>query len=152
MLAHARDAEVVDDAADRQHGGVVGQGAGRQEIVVEGARDAVVGGIGRCRYAQGLVRGVEPFHPPQHEIEAVALRLGGVAGFFLRRDEQTRGDLMQPWLPDVGRMTVDQGHPGAPARTRQARKPDRQFQPAGPPTDDGDPLRVIRFHSHAARS
>ena len=70
VLGHAGDAEVVGDAADRNHQGVVGKGPARHQLLP--------GGIGDRRQADFLACPIEAVHAPLDEAEVVRLGMAEI--------------------------------------------------------------------------
>ena len=137
VLAHALDAEIVADAADRDHQRVVGDAAGADDLAARL--------VDERRQVQQALRPVDARHAPLREAEAVRAGLAQIDDRVVARVERARGDLVQQRLPEVGEVGIDQRDDRPLPAAEALAQPRRQHEPAGASADDDDPMRLAHM-------
>ena len=143
IFLHALRAEVVAQAADANHQGVVANlldRGDRQPVAVH-----VRGQVNRIGLA------VQPFELADAECEVIPVRLRHVTNLMVPKVHATGGNFMQLRFPDVGPVFVHQGDIGLCAAPIGFSKAGSEFQAAGSPADDDD-FVFVSLHASSPSS
>ena len=134
MLLHARRAEIVGDAADGDHQGVVSDRAHRRDepaVLVE------LGG--EVHHAAGAV---EADHLAQAEPEIVPVSLGEIVELVAGNVHAAGGDFVEQRLPQMGARLFDQGDVGAAGPAERIAEAGDELDPTGTAADHDDAMEV----------
>ena len=135
VLAGAGGAEIVGDAADRNHQRVVTELALRIDLAA-----LVVDHRGQL---DDLAVAVETIHLAEAVVKAVPVRLGQIVQLVLGATQRAGGDRMQQRLPDVGAAAVDQGDADGVRLAVFVAERGGEFQATGAAADDNNPMGRI---------
>ena len=137
-------AEVVAGAADRHHEGIVGNGAGR--------RDLLAFRIVTCGEMNLAVRPVEADHLADAVAEVVVASLRYVVDRIATHVHRAGRHFVQMRLPDVGPGAFDQGDFGLLVPAERVAQRGREFEPRGPTSDNDDVMERGLGDPHPIRS
>ena len=138
MLLHAGNAEIIAQAADREHQRVVAEAAPGNDlfsIVVQGRRKQHL-----------LALAIQADHAAQTVAKMIPARLCEVFQLILGRIQRSRRNLVQQRLPDMCAAGVDQRDFCKMFPAKPVAQPGRQFQTGRSAADDND----VRRLSHVA--
>ena len=135
MLGNARCAEIVGDAADRDHQRVVGDGPWRRDLAA-----LVIKGGAETHFPGGTI---EPDHFAQTVTEPVPMRLGEVVQLVLAGVHAARRHSVQQRLPKMRPGTLHQrdARPLAPAEA--VAEPGDQLEPRGAAADHDNLVQAL---------
>ena len=133
MLPHARHAEIVEHAADRDDQGVVAE--------LPAGNDLGAARIGHRTENDLAPRPVQAAHLAELEDEVVRARVREIVEAVGIRAQGPGGHLVQQRLPDVSESAVDQRDPRLAAPTEPIAELGRENQPARPAADHDDVVR-----------
>ena len=134
MLLDARRAEIVGDAADRDH-----------QRVVRIARTGVIGRPSSSNLAARFTiaaRAVEADHLAVAKPEAVPVGLGEIVELVPGNVHAAGGDFVQQRLPQMGARLVDERDLGAVAPAELIAEASDELEPAGAAADHDDAVEV----------
>jgi len=130
VLGHARHAERVGEAADRDHQRVVPERPRRDHLLAAVIADRADGDL--------AAHAIEPLERAEREGEVMPARLREVVELVLVDVHAARRHLVQQRLPDVRPVAVDERHPGAAPAPQAVAELRRELEPARATADDDD--------------
>jgi hypothetical protein len=143
VLLHARGAEIVGDAADGDHQGVVPDRAHRRDetaVLVE------LGG--EVHQAMGAV---EADHLAQPKPEAMPIGLREIVELVAGNVHAAGRDFVEQRFPQMGARLLHQGDVGAAGPTERIAEARDEFDPTGTAADHDDAMQVVARHDGAMR-
>ncbi len=142
MLRDARRAEVIGLAADRDDQRVVGDAAGRRDLV------SFLVDVGCDVHL--APRAIEPDHLAHAIAEVVPVRLREVVELVHREVHAARRDLVQQRLPQVRARLVDQCNVRLRALAQRVAEPGGELEPARAAADHDDAMRTASWRCRVA--
>ena len=135
VLGDAGCAEIVGDAADRDHQRVVADGPWRGDLA-----PLVIEGGGEMHFLGGAI---EPDHLAQTIAEPVPMRLGEVVQLVLAGVQAARRDFVQQRLPKMCPGTFHQGDTRPPAPAEAVAEPGDELEPRRTAADHDDLVQAL---------